>query len=251
MKLKTIIVDDEKDALNFIESIIKDYCPQLEVVGTADSAKKGIKIINEKKPDLVFLDVEMPRGSGFDLLSSIPDKSFDVIFVTAFNHYAVKAIKFSAVDYILKPINISEFIQAINKVMKKRELSQNQAPGYMALLENINTRIPKKLAIPTSDGMEYLNTEEIIRIEAEGSYCRFYLTDGRKFLVSKNLKKYQELLTENNFFRAHNSHLVNLYLVKKFIRHDEGLAEMVDGAKIPIARGKRELFLSQMSKISK
>jgi len=249
--LKTIIIDDEQDAIKFIESIIKDYCPGLDVIGTADSAKKGAKIINDMKPDLIFLDVEMPQGSGFELLSNIPDKSFDVIFVTAFNHYAIKAIKFSAVDYILKPININEFIQAVDKVTKKREPLNRQTRDYSALLENLKVPVPKKLAIPTSDGMEYLDTDGIIRVEADGSYCKFYLKDGRKILVSKNLKKYQELLTESNYFRTHNSHLINLCLVKKFIRHDEGLVEMVDGSKIPIARGKREMFLAQMSRISK
>ncbi|MCB0806513.1 MAG: response regulator transcription factor [Bacteroidales bacterium] len=248
--LKTIIVDDEPDAVNFISSLVTEYCPKLEISGTAMSVKEGKKLIIEKSPDLVFLDVEMPHGSGFDLLALFPDKSFDVIFITAFNHYAIRAIKFSAVDYILKPININEFIKAVDKVFDKREAGESSSSGFGALLENVKSSLPSKLAIPTSDGMEYLNTKEIIRIEADRSYTWFFLQDGRKLLVSRNLKEYQELLSDRNFFRTHNSHLINLEQVKKYIRHEGGAIELIDGSQVPISRGKRELFLLQMSKLS-
>jgi two-component system LytT family response regulator len=250
-KLRTIIVDDEPDAVNFIRSIVEEYCPKLEVIGKAQSAKEGTKLIIEKNPDLVFLDVEMPQGSGFDLLAHFPEKTFDVIFITAFNHYAIKAIKFSAVDYILKPININEFIAAVDKVLDKRNNSDNRNASFTTLLENVRSTLPSKLAIPTSDGMEYLNTKEIIRVEADRSYSWFYLVDRRKILVSRNLKEYQELLTDRNFFRTHNSHLINLEHVKKYIRHEGGAIELDDGSQVPISRGKRDLFLMQMAKLSK
>lgn len=251
MNLRTIIIDDEQDAVNFIKSIIEEYCPKLELVGTANSAKDGSKIIIEKTPDLVFLDVEMPHGSGFDLLSNFPNNTFDVIFVTAFNHYAIKAIKFSAVDYILKPINISELIQAVDKVIDGKTKNQNRGENFTTLLENVRSSLPAKLAIPTSDGMEYLNTKEIIRVEADRSYSWFFLVDRRKILVSRNLKEYQELLSDRNFFRTHNSHLINLEYVKKYIRHEGGAVELTDGTQVPISRGKRDLFLLQMAKLSK
>jgi two-component system, LytTR family, response regulator len=250
-KIKTIVIDDEHDAVNFIKSIINEYCPKLEVVDVANSANEGAKKIIEKNPDLVFLDVEMPHGSGFDLLSRFPEKIFDVIFITAFNHYAIKAIKFSAVDYILKPININEFIAAVEKVIDKRTHVQNRDESFQALLENVRSALPGKLAIPTSEGMEYLNTKDIIRIEADRSYSWFYLINQKKILVSRNLKEYQELLTDRNFFRSHNSHLINLEHVKKFIRHEGGAIELIDGSQVPISRGKRELFLLQMSKMAK
>jgi two-component system, LytTR family, response regulator len=193
----------------------------------------------------------MPHGSGFDLLSSFPEKTFDVIFITAFNHYAIQAIKFSAVDYILKPINISELIEAVNKVEIKRASAEYKNLNYHALLENIKTPKPTKLAIPTADGIEYLNTTEIIRLEADRSYTWFYLTGNRKYLVSRNLKEYQELLNDMNFFRPHNSHLINLEHVRKFIRHEGGYIEMIDNSNVPISRGKRDLFLVQMGRISK
>ncbi len=250
-RLKTLIVDDEPDAVNFIASIISEYCPALDLVGMASSAREGVKIILAKAPDLVFLDVEMPHGSGFDLLQQFPEKTFDVIFITAFNHYAIRAIKFSAVDYILKPININEFREAVEKVILKRSSVQNRNASYSSLLENLASAQPSKLGIPASDGMEYLNTNEIIRIEADRSYSWFYLVSKRKILVSKHLKEYQELLGDQNFFRPHNSHLVNLEHVKKYIRHDGGIIEMDDGSQIPLSRPRKEFFLARMAKISK
>jgi two-component system LytT family response regulator len=248
-KLRTIIIDDEPDAVNFIHSIIREYCPALDVIGKANNAMDGIKVINENHPDLVLLDVEMPHGSGFDLLAQFPEKTFDVIFITAFNHYAIKAIKFSAVDYILKPININEFILAIEKVAEKRSSPSIPDRNFEMLLENLNSASPAKLAIPTSEGMEYLSTKEIIRIEADRSYSWFFLTGKRKILVSKNLKEYQDLLNDRNFFRSHNSHLINLEHVKKYIRADGGAIEMIDGSQVPISRTRRDLFLTHMSRL--
>ena len=248
--LKTLIVDDESDAVNFIRSIIREYCPKLEVIGTAHSVMDGVKFILEQEPELVFLDVEMPHGGGFDLLAHFPEKSFDVVFITAFNQYALRAIKFSAVDYILKPINISEFIGAVDKVIDKRSHAGNQNENYQELLGNLRSAMPTKLAIPTAEGMEYLNTKEIIRIEADRSYCWFHLNDGKKHLVSRNLKEYQDLLSDRHFFRPHNSHLINLEFVKKYVRQEGGYIEMTDGTQIPISRIKRDLFLQQMAKLS-
>jgi len=249
--LNVVIIDDEPDAVKFIQGIIEEYCPNLVIAGTANSARDGVSVITQKKPDLVFLDVQMPHGSGFDLLSSFPEKSFDVIFITAFNHYAIQAIKFSAVDYILKPVNISEFIEAVSKVEQKRASREYRNLDDSNLLENLKTPVPSKLAIPTNDGIEYLNTSDIIRIEADRSYSWFYLTDKKRYLVSRNLKEYQELLQDLNFFRPHNSHLINMIYVKKFIRHEGGYIEMTDGSNVPISRGKRDLFLLQMARISK
>lgn len=248
-KLATVIIDDEADAVDFIASIIGEYCPTLEVAGKAYNVKEGIELINEKKPGLVFLDVEMPNGSGFDLLAHFPEKKFDVIFITAFNHYAIKAIKFSAIDYILKPINIKEFIESVNKVVEKRSsatITSNE--NFETLLENIRTTLPTRLVIPTSDGKEYLNPKDIIRIEADRSYSWFFINDKRKILVSKHLKEFQEMLNDRNFFRPHNSHLINLHFVKKFIRLDGGYIEMVDGSKIPISRNRKDLFLAHMAR---
>ncbi len=182
--LKAVIVDDESDAVQFIQSLLNEYCKEVEVAGTANSAREALEVIRKTLPDLVFLDVQMPHGSGFDLLSSFPEKTFDVIFITAFNHYALQAIKFSAIDYILKPININEFIEAVKKVEEKRSSQEYRNMSYKALLENLQTARPSKLAIPTTDGIEYLNTSELVRLEADRSYSWFFLTKDRKYLVS-------------------------------------------------------------------
>jgi two-component system, LytTR family, response regulator len=251
-KLITVIIDDEQDAVDFITSIIGEYCPGLDVCGSAHNIKDGTAVIEEIKPDLVFLDVEMPNGSGFDLLARFPKKEFDVIFITAFNHYAIQAIKFSAVDYILKPINITEFIEAVNRVVSKNAenpvVSDNDT--IEILLENLRTSHPTRLVIPTSDGREYLNPKDIIRIEADRSYSWFFITDRRKILVSKHLKEFQDLLNDRNFFRPHNSHLINLEFVKKFVRHDGGYIEMTDGSQVPISRNRKDLFLAHMSRFT-
>ncbi len=248
-KLRTVIIDDESDAVDFISSIVSEYCQDLEVIGKAGNVIQGINVIEENKPDLVFLDVEMPNGSGFDLLEHFPDKEFDVIFITAFNHYAIKAIKFSAVDYILKPININEFVEAVSRVIKKRALKQNHGnENFRILMENLRTASPSRLAIPTSDGMEYLNPKDIIRIEADRSYSWFYLTGDRKILVSKHLKEFQELLSDRYFFRSHNSHLINMKFVRKFIRREGGYIEMTDGSLVPVSRNKKDIFIEHMSR---
>jgi two-component system LytT family response regulator len=248
-KLKTVIIDDEANAVDFINSIIGEYCPELEVVGKAHNVTEGVKTIMELHPDLVFLDVEMPNGTGFDLLTHFPEKEFEVVFITAFNHYAIKAIKFSAVDYILKPINISEFIEAVGRVIQKRASnSGSRADNFRILMENLRTATPSRLAIPTADGMEYLNPKEIIRIEADRSYSWFFLTGNKKILVSKNLKEFQDLLGDRYFFRSHNSHLINLKYVHRFIRREGGYIEMQDGSHIPISRNRKDLFLAHMSR---
>lgn len=250
-KFKTVIVDDESDAVGFIQSIIQEYIPQLDVVATANSAKEGEVAIIKTQPEVVFLDVEMPHGNGFTLLEKFPEKTFDVVFVTAFNHYAIQAIKFSAVDYILKPINIKEFIDSVEKIIAKKLSSDYRNQNYDLLFENLRSATPIKLAIPTSEGMEYLNTHTIVRVEADRSYSWFFLADGRKILVSRNLKEYHELLANRNFFRPHNSHLINLEYVKKYIRQDGGSIQLTDGSEVPVARGKKDLFMAQMHRLSR
>jgi two-component system LytT family response regulator len=246
--MKTVIIDDEKDAVNSLELILNEYCSDIAVVGKAHTLIDAIKEIQNKKPDLVFLDVEMPHGTGFDILDSIPDRTFEVIFVTAYNDYAIKAIKSAAMDYIMKPVDIDELVTAVNKVKNKLK-DKNQQNNGKSILALAN-QLPQKIAIHTSDGVEFINTTDIIRIEAEGSYSKVFLKNNKNILSSRNLKEFQNILNNEIFFRAHNSHLINLLLVKRFLRN-ENIVEMQDGSFVALSRRNKEEFLELMERLAK
>jgi two-component system LytT family response regulator len=248
--IRVVIIDDERNAINSIELIINEYCTNAEVVGTASSAADGRNIILSQQPDLVFLDIEMPRGNGFDLLEMLPERNFEIIFITAYNNFAIKAFKYSAIDYILKPIDIEEFIEAVDKAEKRINEKKQPAPRSMSkydvLLDNIRSSKPTKIMVPTSEGQIYIDIKEISRIEAEGSYSMLYLTNDSKILVSKNLKEFETMLGDSDFFRPHNSHLINLEHVKKYVVKDGGYIEMTDGTIVPISRRRKEFFIEKM-----
>ena len=249
MQLKIIIVDDEKDAVHSLELMLNEFCSDITIVGKAFSIIEAIKEIQNKKPDIVFLDIEMPHGTGFDVLESIPDRKFVVIFTTAYNDYAIKAIKASAIDYILKPVSIDELLNAVKKAQE-----QIQKAIFPPLIKEISasqniSALHKKIAIHTSNGLEYLNTTDIIRIEADGSYSNIFLNNNKKIIASKNLKELQNNLSPDIFYRAHNSHLINLLKVKRFLRN-EGAVEMNDGSIVTLSRRNRDEFIQQMAKLA-
>jgi two-component system LytT family response regulator len=246
--LRTMIIDDETDSILFLSQALKAFCPFVSLVGTATTVEDGIGGIVSNRPDLVLLDVEMSPGTGFDILDKLTERNFEVIFITAHNDYAIQAFRHSAVDYILKPVDIRELVQAINKV--NQSVSRNHLMNFNVLLENIRTEIPNKLAIPTSNGYEYINVDDIIRLEADRSYCNFYLAEKRKIMVSKCLNDFQQKLDVRKFFRAHHSYLINLAHVKSFTRKDGGYVEMTDGSHIPIARRKKDFFVEAMKKFA-
>lgn len=242
--LKTVVIDDEKDAIDFLCGAIDQYCPDARVVGYSTNVADGLKEIELKNPDIVFLDIAMPSGSGFELLNQIPDRNFEVIFVTAYNEHAIKAFRYSAIDYLLKPVDISELVAAVNKVA--RPVSRTNLNVVNVLLDNLRSGSPRKLSLPTTAGYEYVLLDDIIRIEADRSYCCFYLTQHRKYLVSRCLNDYHQLLENNNFFRIHNSHLINMRHVKSYMRRDGGYVEMTDSSQIPVSRNKKDFFLNAM-----
>jgi len=248
--LSAVIIDDEIDAIRSIETIISDYCPNVRVAGTAQSAAEGIKNIRDKNPDIVFLDVEMPHGDGFKMLEGIEEINFDVVFITAYNHYAVKAFKVNAVDYILKPIDIDEFINAVVKVEERRN---NNVPSgrnkYDKVLGALRSELKSKLELPTMEGKEYIDVDEIIRIEADGSYSAFHIDNDKIILVSKTLKEFKSLVNSYNFFRPHNSHIINIDKVKKFSKSEGGKIVMTDNSEVPLSRNNRELFREKMKEI--
>ena len=232
--MRAIIIDDEKNAVITIELIVKEYCPEVEIVGTALSAKQGIEEINTKKPDLVFLDIQMPHISGIELLEMFGEnRDFDVIFVTAFNDFAVKAFRLSATDYLLKPINFAELINAIKRLIAARNsrLPMNQR------MQNLKAALSRKIAVPNTNGTEFISLDDIIRIQADGSYATIFCVNKQKLMVSKNLGEFETSLQEESFFRVHKSHLINFQHIKKYSpTKDGGYIEMSDGSTVEVAR---------------
>lgn len=239
-----VIIDDEaKGRLALREKLIA-YCPDVELLAEAANGKEGIAAIEKYQPQIIFLDIEMPGMSGFDMLGRLPDKNFHVIFTTAYDQYAIKAIKFAAFDYLLKPIDIEELKGAIIKINK---LEQNQTKQQLALLHE-NLLHPKKklnkLAIPTLEGLLFYNIEDIIFLEANSNYTNIFFNNGQKLIASKTLKDFEELLPVEFFFRPHHSYIINLNCIKKYIKGDGGQIEMQNGTHIEVSRRKKEEFLN-------
>ena len=234
--IKTIIIDDEKSAVDNLSILLSDYCNNINVIGTANSIEEGAVLIQSKNPDLVFLDIEMPFGTGFDLLSSLETINFQVIFVTAYNQYALQAIKCNALDYILKPIDIDELIVAVKKV----ETPLKQDLRLDSLLSSLkHTTSPQKIALADDGGYTMVDVENIIRCEASINYTIFYLENNKKITVSKTLKEFEEILPTDKFIRVHQSHLVNLGKIVKYFKTDGGYILMSDNKTVTVSRRKR------------
>jgi len=235
--IKAIIVDDEANNRENLRLALASYCKEVTIIGEADSAITALDLIKAQPPDLVFLDIAMPLGDGFQLLESLDTINFDVIFVTAYNQHAIRAIKFCAIDYLLKPIDVLELKQAVNRVLSNQEKKQQQQK-----LELLSSQLgtPKKIALPQSDHVEFIALSEIIRCQGEKNYTWFYLQDGRKLLVSQTLKEYVGLLEDAHFFRVHQSHLINLQQIKKYSRRDGGYVVMTDKEIVPVARNRKD-----------
>jgi two-component system, LytTR family, response regulator len=248
MKYKAVIVEDEIRSRDFLKNLVEEFCPQLNIEGTASNVEEAVALINSQSPDIVFMDIEMQTGTGFDVLQQVNRRDFHAIFTTAYDHYAIKAIKFSAVDYLLKPINLEELQQAVGKAV--HNLEQKAESSKIDLLIR-NLRRPAgedfSISLSTSEGVEFIQLTNIIRLEANGPYTTFFMKDGRKVMVSKNLKEYEMLLTEHGYFRVHNSHMINLKEVRKMVKTDGGYAIMNDDSMIAISPKKKEEFISIMS----
>jgi len=246
--IKTVIIEDEMHSREFLKNLLQEFHPELIVAGTAEDVQAAVQLINREKPRIIFLDIEMQTGTGFDVLEQIENYPCDVIFTTAYDHYAIKAIKFSAVDYLLKPIDIEELNKAIEKVLEKNKPLSEHTSIEMLLrnLKNIKSGNPT-ITLATSDGLEFVPVKNIIRLEAAGAYTTFYLMDGKKIMVSKNLKEYENLLEGHEFMRVHNSHVINLHEVKKFIKSDGGYIIMNDDSQVVLSPKKRDEFLKGMN----
>ncbi len=245
--IKTLIIEDEQKSRDVLMKIIEKNCPELNVVGSATNVIEGVELIKSLKPDLVFLDITMPDGSGFDLLEQVSDHKFELIFATASNSHAVRAFKYSACDYLLKPIDIEELRNAVLRVVKRKSETPDMG-NLNFLIQQLKKSDDnfQKITLPTGNAYEIINLKDIIRCEADGSYTYFYLTDKRKLMVSASLKHYEELLPEQDFIRVHHHNLINMNHVIRFLKEDGGYAVMTDGSKIEISRRKKDQFMDRL-----
>ncbi len=245
MKIKTLIVDDEFHCRENLDQIIKEFVPELEVIALAHNADMAREYISKYKPDLVFLDIKMPKENGFDLLQSIGNQDFEVIFTTAHNEFALEAIKAGAIDYLEKPIMIEDLQKAVIRVKNRLH---NEEPNWVQLISQLKKVDSDKVSIPTKDGFIYVGQDEIIHLEASDSYTFIYLTNGRKHLSSKNIKVFEKQLGEDSFYRIHKSHIVNVrHHLKEFSRSEGNMVILSEGRNAPVSRRKLTDFLSRIN----
>lgn len=242
--MRIVVIDDVKEARAGLLADIATHCPELDVIGEAEGVVSGAKLIKQTKPDLVFLDIMMQDGSGFDLLELVGDQIDKVVFTTACDDYAIKAFKYSAIDYLLKPIDVEELKEAVKKANKFE--AEKQLSIYR---DHDNQEKDKRIVLHSLDKIHVLFVKEIIRCESNGNYTLFHLKTGDQILVTKTLKEFDELLTPFNFFRIHQSHLINMNYLKEFIKADGGFAMMEDGAEVPVSSRKRPVLMSKLSEL--
>ncbi len=244
--IKILIVDDEFQGRNFLEKVIVKLFPDLTIAGQAATVSDAVAIISEKKPHIVFLDVMLNNENGFDLLEQLDEINFEIIFTTAHNEFAVKAFKFNALDYLLKPIDLDELEKAIDKAKRKLQTASPSSPEiFKNLIDSLKKpgKALNKLSIPTTDGFVLISLVEIIFCEAFGNYTNFYLTNNKKITSSYTLKEYDEMLCDQGFFRAHKSHLANLTHVSRYIKGEGGTLIMTGGKEIEVSRRNKEALM--------
>lgn len=247
MKLKTIIVDDELPSLQNLEQKIREFCPDLEIIATIQKPELAAQIINSQKFDLLFLDIEMPRINGFKLLELITDRQFDIVFTTAYNHYAIDAIRISAFDYLLKPIGVSELQATINRLIENKSGSTQQRLDVLRKSLSGNLSQEDRISINTTEGIEFYQIKEIVYIESSSNYSKLHLENGKVLLVTRLLKEFDELLTPYSFFRVHHSYLINLNHLKKYIRGDGGQVVLSNGDTLDVSRRRKDEFIKALN----
>lgn len=239
--LKAIIIDDEERGRSSLQSLLKEYCPDVEVVASCADVPEGVIAINKQKPQLIFLDIEMPEYSGFDLLDFFRDIDFEIIFVTAYSEYAIRAFEVSAVDYLLKPVQIEQLQNAVEKVKQKR-LQSSMQNRLDLLKEAFKGETLRKIAVPMSDGLLFIDVNDLILLEADGAYTNVYLKDGSKILVSKKLKFFEDILEPRpGFFRVHRSYMININYIKKYLR-GENMILMDNNTNVSLSRDRKQEF---------
>lgn len=243
--MKVVIVEDEDRSREMLRKMVEMFCPEVTIAGTAASISTAVEVINETKPDIILMDIELRPGKCFEIFPQLDTIDFEVIFTTAYKDYAIEAIKYNALDYLLKPIDVNELSLAINKASRKRKGRQENTNLKQFLLQ-FKQATNARISLATTDGIIYVDIDQITRCEANGPYTVIYLKDKSKHTTSKNLKEYETSLSEHSFFRVHHSHLVNLMEVSMYKNIDGGFVEMKDGSEVPVAQRRKEEFLGQM-----
>ncbi|WNJ17963.1 LytTR family DNA-binding domain-containing protein [Pontibacter sp. G13] len=245
--LTAIIIDDIAEARATLKADLAECCPDIEVIGEAEGVVTGAKILREQSPDMVFLDIQMGDGSGFDLLQILGDIQFHVIFTTAHDTFAIKAFRYSAVDYLLKPIDTDLLEEAVDKI---RAYDKTQSEQVETLLHNVSPQQPlTRLALHTTEKIHVVPVSEIVRCESSGHYTIFYLENGRQLLVSKPMKFYDQMLKDNHFIRVHHSHLVNGTFIKEYVKIDGGYLVLKDGTDVPVSMRKRAAVIEMLNSL--
>jgi two-component system LytT family response regulator len=240
-----VIIDDERDARRIVSKYIERYFPAIAIIGEAGGVEEGLKLLETVKPDIVFLDINLGDGSGFDVMDNISDLESSVIFTTAFDDYAVRAFRYHALDYLLKPIDPDAFIEAVNHALQITASEQtSNLQTWMAQYGNSD----RKLAVPTSDGLRFIQLDTIVYMEADSSYCSIYLNDTKAIVVSKPLKYFSDKLEkERVFLRPHKSFIINMNYLQEYVKEDGGMLKLTTGALIPISRQKKDEVLKEMN----
>lgn len=241
MKRKALVIDDENRTRDLIAKMINSLDLDIEAIAEGENVKSAIDAIKKHNPDIVFLDIQMPDGTGFDVLKAIPNKNFEVVFVTAHEEFAIKAIKFSALDYILKPVDTEELKQVVELALAKMNDKKDDRQ-FEALQNNMSPQQKRRLVLKTQESVHVVDLDQIIRLESDRNYTSFYLVDGKVILVSKTLKEFDDLLSSYNFIRVQQSHLINLDYVDRYNKGNGGFVVMKNGSEVPLSPAKREIF---------
>lgn len=246
-KLKAILIDDELSSLQNLRQKLDEFCPDLQVVATAQKPEEAMLLIKHHKPDVIFLDIEMPKMSGFRMLDELGECDFEIIFTTAYNHYAIDAIRISAFDYLMKPIAIKELQVAVERLNSLRNSQTREKIDILKTSMNEKKSQDDKIAIPTSEGLEFIPIKNILHIESSSNYSKIFFRENKPIIVTKLLKDFEDMLGPYRFYRIHNSHLINLSYIKKYVKAEGGQVIMQDGTTIDVARRKKEEFLKMIA----